>query len=299
MITYTQPTGLWVPLITPFNGGKIDEVSLRRLIQHYASKDISGIILSATTGEGQLLSYRELELLAQVSAVTLSEMNVDLPLFLGLSGSDPKKLVEQVIATASWPIDGYLVSGPNYLRPSQQGVLQYFELIAQSTDKPILVYNIPYRTGVNIENETMLKLAELPNVVGVKDCCGSAEQSYELLRTAPEGFSVLTGEDPFFYNAMVHGAPGAILTGAHVLVDDHLQIMADIQNGKQATALALWNKVAHIPSLLFAEPSPAPVKYWLWKQGLINSTEVRVPFMSLSDALGARIDAEIIVMRKP
>jgi len=290
MITYAQPTGLWVPLITPFNDGKIDEISLRRLIQHYASKDIGGIILAATTGEGQLLSDGELELLARVSAETLSELDADLPLYLGLSGSDPQKLIEQVKATESWPIDGYLVSGPNYLRPSQDGVFEYFELIAESTDKPIILYNIPYRTGVNIHNDTILKLAELPNIVGVKDCCGNVEQSYELIRKAPDGFSVMTGEDPFFYNAFVHGATGAIVTGAHVLVDIHLNIISHLKHENHLEALACWNSVTYIPKLLFAEPNPVPLKYWLWRKRLIDSAEVRLPFMPISTDLAYKID---------
>ncbi len=127
----------------------------------------------------------------------------------------------------------------------------------------------------------------------MKDCGANAAQSYELMRTAPEGFSVLTGEDPFFYNAIVHGAPGAIVTGAHILLDTHLEIISSLKNGQQKAALSKWNAVAHIPQLLFAEPSPAPLKYWLAKQGLIESAEVRLPLLPISDALKLKIDTEI------
>jgi len=168
---------------------------------------------------------------------------------------------------------------------------QYYSEIASDVDLPIIIYNIPYRTGINIANETMLELAALPNVIGVKDCCGSPDQSYALLRNAPQDFSVLTGEDPFFYNAMVHGAPGAIVTGAHILVDDHLAIMNDLKLGNLSTALERWNRVSHIPDLLFEEPNPAPLKYWLWRQGLIDSPEVRTPFLPISDHLAGKIDS--------
>ncbi len=285
--------GLWLPLITPFKHGKLDESSLRRLIRHYTKKSINGIILAATTGEGQTLSDEELEQLVAISANEIGKGNRKISLFLGVSGSDPRKIQEHFVRVRNWPIDGYLISGPNYLRPSQEGLRQFYEVLANSTQRPILIYNIPYRTGVNIENETMRKLAAMPNVKGVKDCSGNAEQSFELLRNCPSDFAILTGEDPFFYNALVHGAAGAIVTGAHILADIQLEILADIQNGQQKSALHKWNKIAHIPKLLFAEPSPAPIKYWLWRLNLIDSAEVRLPMVGISDQLAKAIDEAI------
>ena len=288
-----NPTGLWLPLVTPFRAGAIDSASLRRLISHYATRDISGFILAATTGEGQLLSAEELEQLVRISAEELSRLNTPQKLYLGMSGSDPSKVRDELQRIANWPVDGYLISGPNYLRPAQRGLLAYYRQIAQCTEKPIILYNIPYRTGVNIENETMLELAELPNIVGVKDCCGNVQQSYEFIRMTPKTFSVLTGEDPFFYNAMVHGAAGAILTGAHVLADVHLEIMKHLRNGNQTTALEKWNAVVHVPGLLFSEPSPAPLKYWLNTIGLIDEAEVRLPFVPVGEELATKLSSAI------
>lgn len=285
--------GLWLPLVTPFIDGRVDEISLRKLVRYYAGKGISGLILAATTGEGQLLDDDELQSIATITAVEIDGSRSNLPLYLGISGSDPRKVCHQIAATHDWRLDGYLISGPNYLRPSQAGLFQYFRHAANATDRPVIVYNIPYRTGSNILNETMLEIASIDNIVGVKDCCGSADQSHELLRLAPKGFSVLSGEDPFFYNALVHGAPGAILTGAHVLVDQHLAIMKDLKSGNQAQALERWQSVAHVPGLLFGEPSPSPVKYWLWKQGLIDSPEVRLPFLDVGEELATQIDAAV------
>ena len=289
-MTYERPEGLWLPLATPFNDGKLDEVSLRRLVGHYSKKTISGIILAATSGEGQLLNGIETELLVKITADGLAAQRSQQKLYLGISGSDPAKLIEEMTRTADWPIDGYLVSGPNYLRPSQDGLIAFFTEIAKNTDKPIILYNIPYRTGVNIENQAMLALAEISNVVGVKDCCGNAEQSYDLLRRVPDSFSVLTGEDIFFYNAMVHGAPGAIVTGAHILVDEYLKIMSELTNKNQQAAFEIWCRIANIPPLFFEEPNPSPLKYWLHKKGLINSQDVRLPFLPVSDELALKLD---------
>ena len=282
--------GLWVPLITPFRDGELDEPSLRRLITYFCGKEIAGFIVAATTGEGQTIADTELEALVAISADEINRSGCDVSLYVGISMTDPRRGESQIVSTENWPIDGYLISGPNYLRPSQGGIRQSYELLAASTKRPLLIYNIPYRTGVNINNASMLELAVLQNVVGVKDCCGNVEQSYDLLRSAPTGFSVLTGEDAFFYNALVHGAPGAIVTGAHVLADVHVNIMKDIRNGRQEAALARWNRVQHIPKLLFSEPSPAPLKHWLWRAGLIDSPEVRLPILPISRELGQALD---------
>ncbi|WP_108881383.1 4-hydroxy-tetrahydrodipicolinate synthase [Anderseniella sp. Alg231-50] len=293
MTFQSTTSGIWIPLITPFKAGELDESSLRRLVKHYSSIGLRGFVLAATTGEGQTLDDAELERLASVCADETSHCSCEMPIYLGVSGSDPRKVEKRFQQTKHWPIDGYLISGPNYLRPSQDGVKRHYEFLAGSTERPIMIYNIPYRTGVNVLNETMLELAALPNIVGLKDCCGSPEQSYDLLRCAPKDFSVLTGEDPFFYNAMVHGAKGAILTGAHVLAHVHLEICEDLHNGHQKLALEKWNRVVHIPRLLFVEPSPAPVKHWLWRQGLIDSPEVRLPMLPIGDSLAGKIDAAV------
>ncbi len=293
MAFHSKTDGVWIPLITPFRDGELDERSLRRLVKHYSSVGLRGFVLAATTGEGQTLDDEELGRLASICADEISHCSCEMPIYLGVSGSDPRKVEKRLQQTQHWPIDGYLISGPNYLRPSQDGVRRHYEFLARATELSIMIYNIPYRTGVNVLNDTMLELAALPNIVGLKDCCGNPEQSYNLLRCAPEDFSVLTGEDPFFYNAMVHGAQGAILTGAHVLATVHVQICDDLKNGHQKLALERWNKVAHIPPLLFSEPSPAPVKYWLWRQGLIDSPEVRLPMLAIGENLSGKIDAAV------
>ena len=285
--------GIWLPLITPFKDGELDLTSTRKLVRHYAEKGISGLILAATTGEGQLLQDHELKSLVETCVHELANIGSHIPTYVSVSGNDPNKVINQLEILQTWPIDGYLLNAPHYVRPSQDGLIAYFNLVAGSVDKPIILYNIPYRTGVNIKNDTMLALSDITNIVGVKDCGADAAQSYELMRMAPEGFSVLTGEDPFFYNAMVNGAPGAIVTGAHILLDRQLEIITDLKNGQQKAALSKWNAVAHIPELLFADPSPAPLKYWLEKQDLIKNAEVRLPMIPISDALKMKIDAEI------
>ena len=173
--------GLWLPLVTPFRDGELDEASLRRLARHYADLPVNGLILAATTGESLTLSPEETERLVFAVRDEIGTLR-KLPLCLGLSGSNTRALLDTLDRTAAWPIDGYLISCPYYSRPSQQGLLLHFTALADRAAHPVMLYNIPYRTGVNLGNEAMLRLAAHRNIVGLKDCCADQAQSRELLR---------------------------------------------------------------------------------------------------------------------
>jgi 4-hydroxy-tetrahydrodipicolinate synthase len=287
------PNGIWLPLITPFRDGRLDETSLRRMVRHYVGQSVDGLIMAATTGEGLALDDEEVERLVAVAADELAVTERRVPIYLGISGSYTRKVAQTLETTAFWPVDGYLIACPYYTRPSQEGLFRHFSALADATPRPILIYNIPYRTGVNLGNETMLRLAERGNIVGVKDCCADAAQSFDLLRTRPPGFSVLTGEDALFYTALTQGADGGILASAHVQTRAFAAIRDTMRRGDQRGALAAWRDLADLPRLLFAEPSPAPIKHWLWRAGLIDSSEVRLPMTRVSDALGLRIDRAV------
>jgi 4-hydroxy-tetrahydrodipicolinate synthase len=289
----TGPHGLWLPLVTPFRGGALDEASLCRLVRHYAAQPIDGLILAATTGEGLTLSDAGTETLVAVAASELAAAGRRMPVFLGLSGSDTRKLLETLDRTAAWPIDGYLIACPYYTRPSQDGLFRHFAALADRAAWPILIYNIPYRTGVNMGNETMLRLAEHANIIGVKDCCFDAAQSFDLMRARPHGFSVLTGEDALFYSALTQGADGGITASAHLETAAFAEVRTLLLAGDRPGALARWRGLVDLTRLMFAEPSPAPVKHALWRLGLIDSAELRLPMTPVSEGLANRIDAWI------
>ena len=289
--------GLWLPLVTPFRGGELDEASLRRLVRHYAAGPIDGLILAATSGEGMTLTMAELERLVSVVRPEISTSRRYIPILLGLSGAITHRMFDALDETAAWPIDGYLIASPYYVRPSQRGLLAHFTALADHASWPIVMYNIPYRTGVMIENDTLLRLAEHPNIVGMKDCCAVREQTIDLLRRRPAGFRVLTGEDAQYHNALVDGADGAILLSAHLETEAFAAVRTLLWEGNQDAAAAQWQAVAELTSLLFTEPSPAPAKYWLAKNGLIDSAEVRLPMVEVGEALTARLDAEIMRRR--
>jgi 4-hydroxy-tetrahydrodipicolinate synthase len=292
-ISLERPKGLWLPLVTPFRDGDLDEISLRRLVRHYASEPIDGFVLAATTGEGLTLDEEESERLVHIVASEVAKSSRRLPLYYGLSGADTRKLSKTLAAIGAWPLDGYLIACPYYSRPSQLGLFRHFSALSESTSRCILIYNIPYRTGVNLGNETMLRLAELSNIVGVKDCCADASQSFDLLRSRPAGFAVLTGEDALFYSALTLGADGGVVASAHVRTRAFGEIFDKMIEGDRNGALHAWRELADVSRLLFSEPSPAPIKHWLWRSGLIDSPEVRLPMTQISDELAARIDREM------
>ncbi|MDA9423986.1 MULTISPECIES: 4-hydroxy-tetrahydrodipicolinate synthase family protein [Bradyrhizobium] len=285
--------GLWLPLVTPFQGGALDERSLRRLTRHYGAGAVDGFILGATSGEGMTLREAELERLVAVVREEMTASSRTVPICLGLSGADTSRLKERLDETADWPIDGYLIASPHYVRPSQRGLLAHFEALADHAAWPLALYNIPYRTSVNITNQTLLRLAQHRNIVGLKDCGASREQSIALLRDRPRAFRVLTGEDANYFEALSDGADGGIVLSAHVETATFAAIHAELKRGDRDAAQARWNEVAGLTRLLFAEPSPAPAKYWLWRSGLIDSPEMRLPMVEVSSELAAAIDREI------
>jgi len=285
--------GLWLPLITPFRDGELDEASLRRLVRHYAAGPVDGFILAATSGEGMSLRADELERLVTVTRSELSASGRHLPILLGLSGASTAKLLDALDETAAWPIDGYLIASPYYIRPSQRGLVQHFTALADHASWPLVLYNIPYRTAVNLDNETLLQLAEHPNIIGLKDCGADRAQSIDLLARRPSGFRVLTGEDAQYFDALTDGADGAILLSAHLQTEIFASVRTLLKQGNRDAAQAAWDSISELTKLLFAEPSPAPVKYWLAQQGLIDSPEVRLPMVEVSAELAGRLDAEI------
>ena len=288
----TRLHGLWLPLVTPFSAGELDEASLRRLVRHYASLGVDGLVLAATTGESLTLDACETERLVFTVRAEAGSTR-PLPICLGLSGSHTRALLDTLTATAAWPIDFYLISCPYYSRPSQRGLELHFGALADRAAHPVVLYNIPYRTGVNLGNQAMLRLAEHPNIAGLKDCCADRGQSLDLLRRRPQRFAVLTGEDAQYQDALSDGADGGILASAHVQTATFAEIYRLMAAGRRDAALARWRSVAELTRLLFSEPSPAPIKYWLWRCGLIDSPQVRLPMTEVSAELAARLDLEI------
>jgi 4-hydroxy-tetrahydrodipicolinate synthase len=280
-------SGVWLPIVTPFVDGAIDFAGYERLVEHYVQAGVAGVIPLGTTGESPTVDEAEADALIEHTVAAVADR---VPVVVGVSGNDTRRAVKAVQRLARHPVHGLLAVCPYYNRPSQDGLYQHFTRIAQATDRPILIYNIPYRTGVNLANDTLLALAELPNVAGVKDSCGNIAQSLDLLRRRPEGFAVLTGEDAYFYTLLAHGADGGILASAHIETRRFLTVHERMAANDHRGARAAWARLEPLVPLLFEEPNPMPIKHCLWRQGLIASPECRLPLTRVSEALARTLD---------
>jgi 4-hydroxy-tetrahydrodipicolinate synthase len=195
------------------------------------------------------------------------------------------------------PFDGILSVCPYYNRPGQDGLVQHFRAIASATDRPVMIYNIPYRTAVNLANDSLIELAQLSNIVGVKDSSGSMAQSLDLLARRPEGFSVLTGEDALYFTMMANGADGGVLAASHLMTERFVEVGRRFAANDVAGARRLWTPLTELVPLLFGEANPMPIKHCLWRQGLIASPECRLPLTRVSDALARRLDGLVAEKR--
>ncbi len=280
---HPRPGGVYLPLVTPFLDGEVDHASVKQLLARYRDSGIAGIVLLGTTGESPVLDADEAERIVELVA---SCVQGSLPLYLGVSGNDTRHVAASVRRSGRLPVDGYLVTAPYYNRPSQSGLIAHFDAVVSETDRDVIVYNIPYRTGVNLHNDSLFTLADRhPHIVGVKDSSGDIKQSLELLREGSDRLAVLTGEDHLFFASVALGGAGGILAAAHIEPESFVRVFDELRGGNAAAALEHWNALSSWIPLLFGEPNPAPLKVWLADQGLVQSPECRLPLSAVSEQL--------------
>ena len=284
----TKLSGLWLPLITPFKDGAVDFASYERLIDHYIGLGVDGLFPLGTTGESPALDEDEVD---QLVERTVARAAGRVPVFVGVGSNATHKVEKTLRRLERFAFEGIVSVCPYYNRPSQDGLMLHFQRIAAATGRDIAIYNIPYRTAVNLSNDTLLELAEIPNIVGVKDSSGSIAQSLDPLARRPPGFAVLTGEDALYFTMLANGADGGILAASHLMTGQFLKVAERMAANDIVGARAAWQPLARFVPLLFAEANPMPIKYALWRQGLIASPECRLPLARISEGLARELDA--------
>lgn len=284
--------GLWVPVVTPFENDELDMVSYEKLVNHYINEGVHGLMPLGTTGETPTLSEKEYE---EIVSKTMEVVNGRVPVIIGLGGNCTRSVIDKLKVAERHKVQGILSVSPYYNRPDQRGIYEHFKKISESTDLDIVLYNIPYRTGRNMENETILRLSEEKNIVGVKDASGDFNKTIELLLNKPDEFSVLSGEDNLFYSSLLLGGDGGVTASAHLKTRDFIKVYDYIQNNDSKAALEIWKEISPMIPLLFKEPNPTPIKYMLKKIGLINSDEVRLPLVPISQELRNELDSNIVL----
>lgn len=267
--------GIWVPVVTPFHDGAIDFVGLRRLVSHLLEKHVAEIMVCTTTGEAAALSRQEQ--LAVLDAV-LQRVPAH-RVVMGLSGNNQIELLQFQREILERPVAGLLVPAPSYIRPSQSGLEAFFRTVADASSVPIILYDIPYRTGVTFEQATLLNIVQHERIVAIKDCGGNLATTLALIASGE--VDVLCGEDMQIFNALCLSATGAIAASAHLHTEDFVALCQQVRDNQLTDARATFFRLLPLINTLFMEPNPAPVKAALAMQGLIGS-ELRAPMQAAS-----------------
>jgi 4-hydroxy-tetrahydrodipicolinate synthase len=281
--------GIWVPIVTPFHNGAIDFAGLRRLVSHLLEKGVYGIVVCGTTGEAAALGKHEQ--LAVLDAV-LEQVPPE-RVVMGLAGNNLSELLHFQSEILKRPLAGLLVPPPYYIRPSQAGLEAFFKTVADASSVPVILYDIPYRTGIAFEQATLLRIVAHERIVAIKDCGGNPATTFALLSSGK--VDVLCGEDNQIFGALCLGAKGAIAASAHVHPELFVTLYQQIRDNQLAAGRTTFFQLLPLIHSLFIEPNPAPVKTALALEGLIHD-ELRAPMQRSSEATVERLKEVLAVL---
>jgi 4-hydroxy-tetrahydrodipicolinate synthase len=274
--------GVFVPAVTPFDeAGRVDVACLERLVAGFLDDGATGIVALGTTGEASALDDAERRDVAACSRVCADR---GAPLIAGAGTNDTRTTIARHEELADVPgVVASLAVVPYYVRPSEPGVVAHFTEVAERSPVPLVLYNVPYRTGRGLGPGALLELAAHPRVVGVKQAVGGVDaDTLRLLAAAPEDFAVLGGDDAYLLPVVLMGGAGAIAAAAHVRTADFARMIADGLAGRVAEARARAEALLPVVLALFAEPNPAVIKGVLHAQGRIPTPDVRLPLTPAS-----------------
>lgn len=272
--------GSIVALVTPFKDGKVDEASLRNLIKWHLQEGTHGILVLGTTGEAVTVDLEERK---RVMEIALEEAKGKVPLIVGTGTNDTQKVLKYTKLAEEMGFDAALIVTPYYNKPTQNGLYEHYSYIAKNTNIPIILYNVPGRTSVNLLPETTAKLSQIENIVAIKEACGDIKQVTELLLKCPKDFTILSGDDFTAYATVMLGGKGVISVAANVMPREMSQLMESALNGDVAKAQELNLKLYPLYKAMFVETNPVPAKAALWLMGKIETPEVRLPLSQLSE----------------
>ena len=269
--------GLGIAFITPFTEqGEVDYEALQRLVEYQIENGADFLCILATTGETPCLSKEER---LKIKDFIVSLVKGRLPVVVGCGGNNTAAVVEELKTGDFKGIDGILSVCPYYNKPSQEGLYQHFKAIAGATKLPVILYNVPGRTGVNMKPETTVRLAkDCQNIVAVKEASGNLEQVDEILKNKPDGFAVLSGDDSLTYPMIACGAEGVISVIGNALPKEFSRMIRLEQRGEFEAAVKIHHKFTDLYSLLFVDGNPAGVKALLHEMGFINNI-LRLPLV--------------------
>jgi 4-hydroxy-tetrahydrodipicolinate synthase len=291
--------GCGTALVTPFDrAGKVDEAALRRLVQFQIREGIDFLVPCGTTGEAPTLEHGEY---LGVIRLVVEEAAGKVPVVAGVGGNNTKRVIELAQQVQLLGVQAILSVAPYYNKPTQEGLYQHFRALAESTNLPVILYNVPSRTSSNVEPATVARLAALPNIQGIKEASGSIVQQMEVLRAVPAGFRVFSGDDAFTFPLMALGGAGVISVASNQVPGLMTKLTHLLLEGNYAEARALHFRLLPLMQANFIETNPIPVKAGLAMMGLIEEV-YRLPLVPMKPEHRARLEkvlSELGVLGSP
>lgn len=278
-------TGSFVPIVTPFSGEKIDFEALGRLIEFHLEEGTDGFVPCGTTGESATLSHEEHR---QVVKFVIEEVAGRSPVVAGCGSNSTKEALGLIQYAKDAGANGALVITPYYNKPTQEGLYEHFKFLASSVELPIILYNVPSRTGVNILPKTVARLAEMENIVGIKEASGNINQASEIVNLCGEKITLLCGEDANLLPMLSVGGKGSIAATSNVAPRDFAGLNRRFNEGDLEEARVLHHRLFPLCKAMFIETNPVPAKTALSLMGMI-SAEVRLPLVPLREENLAKV----------
>ncbi|MCI5127869.1 MAG: 4-hydroxy-tetrahydrodipicolinate synthase [Candidatus Electrothrix sp. AUS3] len=281
MTTEKNIQGAFTAIVTPMRDGKVDEQGLTDLINFQIDNGIHGLVPCGTTGESATLNFDEHK---RVIELTVQVVDGRVPVIAGTGANSTAEAIELTESAKASGADAVLSVAPYYNRPSQEGLFQHFKAIAEAVDIPMVLYNVPSRTVVNMAPATTARLAELPNIIAIKEACGCLNQISEVIRLCPKDFIVLSGDDFTSMPTTLIGGKGVISVTSNVYPKAMSELMEAALAGDLVKANEIHYKLFPLMGTMFCYPSPAPAKKGLHLMGKIASPEVRLPMTDMDEA---------------
>lgn len=287
--------GSGVALVTPFTtDNKVDYPALGRLIDHCINGGINYLVSLGTTGESVTLTHDEK---IEVLEYTIAHNNGRVPLVAGFGGNNTADVLEDMAAFHFKGVDAILSVSPSYNRPTQAGIIAHYKAIAAAAPRPVILYNVPGRTGSNMTAETTIALATEKNIIGIKEASGNFSQCMQIVMNTPKSFLKISGDDNITLPLIALGFDGVISVSGQAFARVFSLMVNDSLKGDFAAARTGHYQLVDVTDMLFAEGNPAGVKYALEQLGICNE-RVRLPLVAISDALKAKIRAEVTKIGK-
>jgi 4-hydroxy-tetrahydrodipicolinate synthase len=266
--------GVWVALVTPFKNNQVDEPAFQKLVQDLAGRGVRGFVPLGTTGESPTVSAEERRRIIKLCVEAAGDVSVA----PGCGSNSTEHTIRMVREAAGLGASGAMIVVPYYNRPTQEGLLAHFKTVADSTDLPIMIYNIPSRTGANMLPETIEKLADHPNIDGVKEASGNLDQISDLCARVEGRVNVLSGDDALTLPILSVGGEGVVSTLANLEPESLVEMVDVYWKDNPMRALVLHRRIAPLAKAMFLETNPAPIKCALWMDGKIQN-ELRLPLV--------------------